>query len=276
MIIATDLDGTLLSSSTKISRENLDSIKRLYENGVHTVIATGRTFFEIPEELLECEYIDYIIYSNGAAIYKRGSGVVFSNYIAPDTARGVYRILNTAQTFIELYVNGIPLVDAKQFDENGFAYYRIDPAFLPEMRRSRKAVKDPDSILSHPDLKLEMFDVFFRNMEEREECKRRIRARFPHLEITTSMRNNLEIMNGGINKGTGLLTLCKIAGIDLNGVLVIGDSKNDLSLFRAAKHRLAVSNACAELKEISDGVICSNDENIMCCMENLIRKNVVV
>ena len=234
MIIATDLDGTLLSSSTKISRENLDSIKRLYENGVHTVIATGRTFFEIPEELLECEYIDYIIYSNGAAIYKRGSGVVFSNYIAPDTARGVYRILNTAQTFIELYVNGIPLVDAKQFDENGFAYYRIDPAFLPEMRRSRKAVKDPDSILSHPDLKLEMFDVFFRDMEEREECKRRIRARFPHLEITTSMRNNLEIMNGGINKGTGLLTLCKIAGIDLNGVLVIGDSKNDLSLSRAA------------------------------------------
>ena len=77
MIIATDLDGTLLSSSTKISRENLDSIKRLYENGVHTVIATGRTFFEIPEELLECEYIDYIIYSNGATIYKRGSGVVF-------------------------------------------------------------------------------------------------------------------------------------------------------------------------------------------------------
>ena len=77
MVIATDLDGTLLSDSTSVSRENLDAIKRLYEAGISTVIATGRTFFEIPEELLECKYIEYIIYSNGAAVYQRGKGVVF-------------------------------------------------------------------------------------------------------------------------------------------------------------------------------------------------------
>lgn len=44
MVIATDLDGTLLSDSTSVSRENLDAIKRLYEAGISTVIATGRTF----------------------------------------------------------------------------------------------------------------------------------------------------------------------------------------------------------------------------------------
>ena len=33
MVIATDLDGTLLSDSTSVSRENLDAIKRLYEAG---------------------------------------------------------------------------------------------------------------------------------------------------------------------------------------------------------------------------------------------------
>lgn len=46
MVIATDLDGTLLSDSTSVSRENLDAIKRLYEAGISTVIATGRTFLK--------------------------------------------------------------------------------------------------------------------------------------------------------------------------------------------------------------------------------------
>lgn len=276
MVIATDLDGTLLSDSTSVSRENLDAIKRLYESGVRTVIATGRTFFEIPEELLECKYIEYIIYSNGAAVYQRSKGVVSLNNIDRDTALGVCRILDTAETFVELYTNGIPLVDSDKFNDDGFGYYRIDLSFLPEMRRSRIAVKNLYSIISHPAFKLEMFDVFFRNMQERAECAHRIKACFPSLEITTSMSNNLEIMNSGVNKGSGLKALCRIAGINTADVVAVGDSKNDLTLFRAAGWGLAVSNACDELKAISDGVICSNNENTMCCLEKLIGKKVLV
>lgn len=276
MVISTDLDGTLLSDSTSVSRENLDAIKRLYEMGVRTVIATGRTFFEIPEELLECKYIEYIIYSNGAAVYQRGKGVAFLKNIDRETALGVSRILDTAETFVELYTNGIPLVDTDKFNDEGFDYYRIDPDFLPEIRRSRIAVKNLYSIISHPAFKLEMFDVFFRNMQERAECRRRIKACFPNLEITTSMSNNLEIMNTGINKGTGLQALCSLAGINTADVVAVGDSKNDITLFRAAGHCLAVSNACDELKAISNGIICSNNENIMCCLEKLIGKKVLV
>ena len=33
------------------------------------------------------------------------------------------------------------------------------------MRRSRKPVDNLDGVISHPDLKLEMFDVFFRDMQ---------------------------------------------------------------------------------------------------------------
>lgn len=276
MVIATDLDGTLLSGSTKVSRENLESIKRLYENGIQTVIATGRTFFEIPQELLECEYIDYIIYSNGAAVYKRGKGVIYSSYFEPKTAYGVFRILNNAKTFIELYAKGIPIVDSAKFNERGFARYRIDPDYLPEMRRSRKPVDNLDGVICHPGLELEMFDVFFRDMQERAECRHRIRACFPNLQITTSMSNNLEIMNKGVNKGSGLVNLCRFCGVDIGEVVAVGDSKNDISLFQAAGYGFAVANACAELKAVSDGVICSNEENIMCCLEEIVGKKVLV
>lgn len=276
MIIATDLDGTLLSSNTTVSRENLEAIKRLYQSGVRTVIATGRTFYEIPPELTACEYIDYIIYSNGAAIYKRGEGLIFSSLISHKDTAGVYKILDSAETFIEFYANGTPVVDKRKWNERGFAYYRIDPAFLPEMRRSRKGVADFSSLIENRDFQVEMFDVFFRNMQERAECLQRIQTLYPQLEITTSMANNLEIMNKGINKGSGLRKLCEAEGMDINEVVALGDSKNDLSMFRAAGHALAVSNACPELKQISNGMICSNDEHIMCYMEKLVKESVWV
>lgn len=90
------------------------------------------------------------------------------------------------------------------------------------------------------------------------------------------MRNNLEIMNKGVNKGSGLLNLCRLCGVDTSEVVAVGDSKNDLSLFQAAGHGLAVANACPELKAVSDGVICSNEEHIMCCLEEIVGKNVLV
>ena len=46
MIIATDLDGTLLESSTSVSSENLEAVKRLAQSGHTLAIATGRTFNE--------------------------------------------------------------------------------------------------------------------------------------------------------------------------------------------------------------------------------------
>ena len=75
-------------------------------------------------------------------------------------------------------------------------------------------------------------------------------------------------MNKGVNKGTGLKKLCEISGIDINSVSAVGDSKNDITFFNAAGgRRFAVSNACDELKSIADEIICSNDENVMCFME---------
>ena len=81
------------------------------------------------------------------------------------------------------------------------------------------------------------------------------------------MSNNLEITNLGIDKGYGLRKLCEITDADIKNVIVIGDSKNDISAFKTANTGFAVSNACPELKRLANKTICSNDENVMCYIE---------
>lgn len=268
-IIATDLDGTLLGSDTEISRENLDALERLYRRGIRFVALTGRTFFEIPGPLRESLYFDYFVYSNGAVIRSREQGELYANPIDLATAKSLYDMLLRHETLIELYCDNHPVLEKRFYNDDAFAYYAIDADFLPEMTKSRRTVDDLTTLLTDGH-HIEMFDVFFHSLKERDEAKNRIKTQFPALELTTSLTHNWEIMNKGVNKGSGLLKLCELAGLKLSDIIVIGDSRNDLTSFAVAENRYAVANACDELKAIADKIICSNDEHILCYLERIL------
>lgn len=267
-IIATDLDGTLLKSDTTVSSENLCAIKRLSKKGIKTVVLTGRTFYEIPYELRSCDEIEYFVYSNGAGIQSSKKGIVYYNTFDRKTSCEIYEILDSFDTLIELYSNQFPYIDEEDYSDDSFKYYRIDESFLPEMKKSRKPIKNLKGLLTDESYKIEMFDVFFRNDGEKEACRKLLLEKFDGIEITSSLSSNLEIIKKGTNKGFGLKKLCELAKYDLADIIVIGDSKNDISAFNTAKTKYAVSNACDEIKSLADKIICSNDESIMKYMEN--------
>lgn len=267
-IIATDLDGTLLKSDTTVSSENLCAIKRLSKKGIKTIVLTGRTFYEIPSKLRNCDEIEYFVYSNGAGIQSSKKGIVYYNTFDRKTSCEIYEILNSFDTLIELYSNQFPYIDEEDYSEDSFEYYRIDESFLPEMKKSRKPIKNLKGFLTDESYKIEMFDVFFRNDSEKEACRKLLLEKFDGIEITSSLSSNLEIIKKGTNKGSGLKKLCEITGYDLDNIIVVGDSKNDITAFNTAKTKYAVSNACDEIKSLADKIICSNDEGIMKYMEN--------
>ena len=260
MIIASDLDGTLLKSNTDISEENLRSIERLAQKGAKIVLLTGRTLYEVPKELRLCKGVEYIVFSNGAGIYHTQKGIIKYHTISNEKAYKIYKILSEYETFIEVYTGGAPYVDKAKFSDESFEYYKIDKGFIPEMYKSRRICNSLDNLIFDP-------DVFFKNQDERKACRERLQKEFDSVEITTSMTNNLEIMLKGINKGSALRELCKIAGYNIKDVTVVGDSKNDLTAFNTEARKYAVSNACNEIKALADKIICSNDENIMCYIE---------
>lgn len=261
--IASDLDGTLISSDNEVSEENLYAIDRMYNGGVRFIILTGRTLYEVPLELRHNDSIDYIIYSNGVGIWSGKKGLLKNDFISDENAKRIFEIFGEYETFVEVYACGRPYVDAAKFDTEHFLYYKIDEGFIPELYKSRVKAPSLEKIIDDRDNKVEMFDVFFRHEEERACCRERLMSKFDDLFITSSMSNNLEIVRAGNSKGSTLVEFCKKQGIDIKSVTVIGDSRNDISAFETEAHSCAVSNACDELKAIADRVICSNDENVM-------------
>ena len=265
--IASDLDGTLISSNNEVSEENLDAIDRMHNAGVRFIVLTGRTLYEVPLELRHNDSIDYIIYSNGVGIWDRKRGLLKNNFIDDEKAKKVFEILSEYETFTEIYSGGRPYVDASKFDSEHFLYYKIDKGFIPEMNKSRVKIPSLRKIIDDSNDKVEMFDVFFRYEKERQECLKRLKNDFDDLFVTSSMSNNLEIVRAGNSKGNTLIEFCNKMGIDIKSVTVLGDSRNDISAFETDAKGYAVANACDELKNLADKVICSNDENVMRFME---------
>lgn len=265
--IASDLDGTLISSDNEVSEENLDAIDRMHNAGVRFIVLTGRTLYEVPLELRHNDSIDYIIYSNGVGIWDRKRGLLKNNFIDDEKAKKIFEILSEYETFTEIYSGGRPYVDASKFDSEHFLYYKIDKGFIPEMNKSRVKIPSLRKIIDDSNDKVEMFDVFFRYEKERQECLKRLKNDFDDLFVTSSMSNNLEIVRAGNSKGNTLIEFCNKMGIDIKSVTVLGDSRNDISAFETDAKGYAVANACDELKNLADKVICSNDENVMRFME---------
>ena len=70
-------------------------------------------------------------------------------------------------------------------------------------------------------------------------------------------------------KGTGLTYVADHLNISTDDCYAFGDSNNDISMFKAAGHGIAMGNACDELKEIAEYVTDSvNDDGIYHAFEH--------
>jgi hydroxymethylpyrimidine pyrophosphatase-like HAD family hydrolase len=92
--------------------------------------------------------------------------------------------------------------------------------------------------------------------------------------VTTAGEEDLEITPSGINKGSALREISKVTGIPLQNIMAIGDSPNDLSMFRVAGLPVAVENAQPEVKQAAAIIAPSNDEGgVLWAIQNLALSN---
>ena len=68
-LIACDLDGTLLGADhITVSQRTVKALADAHEKGMKIAVATGRTLSVIYNVMEQIPFLDYVIYSNGAAV----------------------------------------------------------------------------------------------------------------------------------------------------------------------------------------------------------------
>lgn len=260
IIVASDLDGTLLNNQAEISQENLDAISRIAERGGEFVVATGRTYAEIPTKVRNHPAIRYMIYSNGAVILDKKTGDKIYTGIPNSLVCRIADILKEYRVHISIRYQGDCCVDENYQEEKYYQFFRVDRCHVDVVAKCGVFVHDFDGYMRSAD-NVEVVSIFFHDPAEKEACRAKLQA-LGGLYLAEASPSNFEIVNAKAGKGSALLNLAEMLGVPREQTMALGDSGNDITMVRDAGLGLAAKNAQKILLDEADGVICSNEEHV--------------
>ena len=248
-LIATDLDGTLLDPSGRISDADADAVLEAAASGVVIVVATGR-----PLRWLGCldpiaDADPLVVASNGAAVYDlHADRVVTSHPLAPELIADLAQDLRAA-------VPGLlfALEEGRTFrSEPGWTGHVPDSSRSPEdeaavtvqcvwaevLAGSREVVKflaahedaDPDELVARASAVLAG------------------RAEVTH-SVAGGRKALLEVSAPGVSKAVTIARLAHERGITPAEVAAFGDMPNDLAMLEYAGMPFVMANGHPALRE---------------------------
>ncbi|WP_442597050.1 Cof-type HAD-IIB family hydrolase [Neobacillus sp. D3-1R] len=270
--IATDMDGTLVSSAHIISEENKKAILAAQAKGIEVVVATGRSYqeaaFVLADAGLECP----MILANGAEIRTKDGEIIGENPISKTEAIDIAKLLNELDVYFEVYTNHGTYTNDR---EKGLAlivdiFLSINPdsdrEFVSKAAKDRfeeghiHVVDNYDELFQGEEHKILKLLAFSFDMDRLDAASKTL-AEFPQIAISSSAKGNLEINSSQAQKGVALEQFVEKRGISLEETMAIGDNFNDVSMFQRVGRSVAMGNAVDEIKAMCDFVAATNEES---------------
>jgi Cof subfamily protein (haloacid dehalogenase superfamily) len=246
--IAVDLDGTLLTSESKISAITLQTLRYVIDRGIHVVVATGRS---IPSAMGFIEEINTrfpAIFYNGACIHDPVSHLdLYHTTHSPEISRTIIdlSLSSTAplQAFIDhtLYCTEVGSTASYVEPESWSIGKIIDFSMLQDPIHLTKA-------------------LFIGDFSETERIRKELHQRYGELVHTVySHEHYFEVLPTGATKGTALQRLMERYHIGPHEVLAFGDADNDREMLQWARYGYAMDNAHDSVKSIAVGTAAHHD-----------------
>lgn len=256
-LILTDLDGTLLRNDKSLSPANRAALERAAAQGAQVVIATGRIYRGIPDFLRELPFLRYFILMNGAKVWDRQEDrVLYRAELPLETAERIFDLMEGEDATVDCFQNDEGLMDRRYLEH--LEHYIRDAASRQVVRMSRTPQKDFRGRVRAGGGSVQKIQCYFPDLERRRAVKERLEREFPHIVLSISMPENLEINAEAATKGRAMLELCRALGVDPADTAAFGDGTNDVSMLRAAGVGVAMANAAPEAMSAADLTAPSN------------------
>nr|WP_084158051.1 Cof-type HAD-IIB family hydrolase [Bacillus manliponensis] len=270
-LIALDMDGTLLSSDLKISKENLEAIKDAQEAGHTIMICSGRAKEDALNLLGEFNLSLPIGSSNGAIVYADGQ-VINARYLKKEKVYEVAKKIESIGFPYKLYTNE-GVYAPHNWKEQVMKSYQLNKHTLDvsvdeferitaKQERSNLITyfKDIEEMMTNTDLHVSKFFILTFHKEQRKQLLQLLQQD-TEVMVTASASTNLEVMDQYGHKENGLREMAHYFNIPMENTVAIGDNFNDVPMLKAAGLSIAMGNAEEEVKQLCNVVTTTNDEH---------------
>ncbi len=261
MIIFLDVDGTIVDYENKLPSSCEIAIKKAIANGHTLVMCTGRSPSELSKDLIDLK-IPGFIGGNGSYI-EFNSKIIFKNSLSLNDCKEIIDFLK--ENDLEFFVEA---------NSGLYASKHFETAAIPYMK---EYVKGKGVDLVNFNLRKTMPHLIFgeKNLVRADvnkisyllkDYKYHLLAKekFPHLSNNTWGGNGHKALFGDIGvskitKAFGIKKFLELSKLKDEKIAAIGDAIVDLSMFEIADYKIAMGNACPELKQAANFI--TNDIN---------------
>ncbi|MFC7319620.1 Cof-type HAD-IIB family hydrolase [Halobacillus campisalis] len=229
-LIALDMDGTLLNSGETVSEANYKAIKKAKDQGIHVVLSTGRSLERCQEIAESLGRSSYIVTINGGEIYNDKFELVDQTVLDAALVERLWELKEEHDVhYWSTTVQG-QFNSSENFEKEINEYDWLKFGFDIQDDEIRQVVLDE-----------------LQNNEA--------------LEISNSSPTNIEVNPSGVNKAAALLKVCERLDIEMENVMAVGDSLNDMAMIKEAGIGVAMGNAQEDVKNEAAWVTSTNDED---------------
>lgn len=260
-LIATDLDGTLLSPSGELTPRTVAALQAATDAGVIVVFASGRPPFIAAREIEAAgRGVQYGVMANGTIVCTLPDATTLHSvsFDAPVAIEAV-RTMRAHD----------PAIGVALATDRGFT---AEAGFRERMPIDPGGESVPDALVGHDGATVAIKLLAFHPTRTAHDLIAELPAVLgPDLVIAHMGADAVEVAPAGADKGIGLRWLLAHLDIDGADVVVFGDEINDLPMFAVAGRRIAVANAHPSVRDAADEVTESNaDDGVARAIERLL------
>ncbi len=251
-MIVLDLDGTLLNSKLEMTPRTENALKAAIADGVHVVLATGKTRNAGAHLIEKLGIKSPGIYLQGLTIYDPDGTLRWQQTLDPSAARQVLTF-GEERGFKFIAYNGVRVMVRRNDRDiiDGIARYHEPEAEIVGPLQNLMGVVPIHKLMAIGERRA-ITALRWQLGAQLNGTVRLMQAGIPTM---------LEILPPGASKGNALKVLLKQMNIPAAQVMAMGDAENDVETLQTAGLGIAVGNASESLKAVAKHVVGTNDED---------------
>lgn len=255
-----DMDGTLLDSQDTISEENETALKKLQQNGVEVIIASGRLDLMVKRYIYQLNLKGHVISCNGGLIRNIETGeIVYSK--AMDKAAVKEIITYCIEKNVDYLLYTADLIYSTRDNPRAIRYEKMNNAMSENLRFPVEYIDDyPIKCLEDKDTDILKVLLICKNQSELDQLQGEFNQ-YNSLTVVSSAVGLLDIMATDTSKGKALQLLAERLNINLEHAIAFGDNHNDIDLLQSVGMPIAMENSVDQLKAVAKYITKSNDES---------------
>lgn len=257
LLIASDVDGTLLGPMEALSERTIDIVRRVTEDGVPFVLVSGRPPRWIAPIANPLDLTGYAVCANGAVLYEIGTDriVAIHGLLEPQLLHDTVSALDHALPGCRYAAERV----GDTAEDPHMRNFVIEPDYHNPWGDGEGRTAPRAEVLGHPAIKLM---ISRRGMSSDEMARAAREVLDGSVDVTYSTNLGLiEVAAHGVTKATGLAEVAERLGVRPERVIAFGDMPNDLEMLEWAGHGVAMANGHRYVLDIADEVTGPNSED---------------